>query len=55
MTYEQKVKTFICIILAAVAILLGFMSYAIRNQQSSIQRIDRLFDRVEREINWRKL
>lgn len=55
MTYEQKVKTFICIILAAMAILLGFMSYAVKDQHSSLKRIDRLLDMVEGELKWRKL
>ena len=55
MTYEQKVKTFICVIFASMAILLGFMSYAIKTQQSGLKRMDRLFDQVEQELNWMKL
>ena len=55
MTFEVKAKILICSILVAIVIVLGLMSYAMKSTNSDLNPVDNLFDRVEDEINWRKL
>ena len=55
MTFEVKAKILICSILLAIAIILGLMSYAMKSTNSDLNPVDNLFNRVEDEINWRKL
>jgi hypothetical protein len=55
MSWEIKIKILIFSMLAALAILLGLVSLAVKGERSKMDRVDKLMDDTERAIEWRQL
>ncbi len=54
-SWETKLKILIWSILAALAILLGLMSFAVKGERSKMDGVKELVDDVKRSIEWRQL